>query len=722
VTPGTRRNFPALAARLLADARSLLVDWLPGGHVRGHEYVCASLKGGHGDSLSVNLNKGVWQDFATGDSGADLLALYASVMGCKMGEAYDALAPRYSLDTGPAQPKPQASSPAPVRPPADAPLPDFKWASAHWTYHDAAGHPLFYVARYDHTDPSTGERSKQVLPYTWSGTGWQRKSWPAPRPLYRLPELLKDKPAPVLVVSGEKCTEAALGLNGPYQVTTWSNGDQALGKTDWSPLRGREKVLIWPDADDSGVRCGRELAQKLLAMGVGEVKLVDVSGQPAKWDVADAVAEGMDTWDKVAAWLAPRAKVVVREAEIAPGDKPAFTDALGQPMSFGQVVEKYGIALRNNGSPVCNEHNVLRVLEHVPAYADLCHYDEFHCEIRKPNGDAWTEDDTLALVVRLQGEMRMANLHSRVLQDAITVYARRRARNEVLDWLDALEWDGKERLGAWLSYYCGAEFNEYTASVGKAWWISMVARIKQPGCQVDTMLILEGLTGAGKSTTWRYIGGQYHGEVKRQVTDKDFYVELKGVFLAEMAELQVFNRSEVSALKQAITNPIDRYRPPYGRTVRTFPRQCVFVGTTNDHQYLDDPTGARRFWPVRVGTMRTEDLKRDRDQLFAEARVLFERGVPWHVVHGASDEQEARRIGDEWEDDVASYLNARPPSDMVKIMDIAVEVFHFRPRDVDRSVQLRLGRIMRVLGWERFSTRAGGGAGQRGWIKKEKPA
>lgn len=180
-------------------------------------------------------------------------------------------------------------------PPPGTPAPDMGGASMSWCYRDAIGNPMFYVARID--TPS----GKQILPYSWDSQGgiWVNRAWPAPRPLYGL-ELLAARPtAPVVLVEGEKACDAARDMLGKvYVVVTWPNGAKAYDKSDWTPLHGR-KVIIWPDADEPGMRATREIA-KLLASHCA-VRLIDLDlANPDTFtsvqgfDAADAKALGWD--------------------------------------------------------------------------------------------------------------------------------------------------------------------------------------------------------------------------------------------------------------------------------------------------------------------------------------------------------------------------------------------------------------------------------------------
>jgi putative DNA primase/helicase len=280
-------DFNALAQRLLVSSETLVPQWLPGGRRRGHEWVCGDLSGGEGASLSVNLLSGRWADFATSDRGGDLVDLYAAIHELTLGEAYRELDDGSTAEP-PARPaKPTKPARTVVTPVPEAAAdcecihPSYGAPSARWTYWDGNGEVLGYVARYD----PAGQR-KQIVPWTWDGDRWGMGQWPVPRPLYRLQELEARSADPVLIVEGEKAADAAAAISGPYVVTTWPGGGQAVSRADWRNVHGR-KILLWPDADDAGIATMQRLAA-MLAERCPEVKIIDPAGMPDGWDAADS--------------------------------------------------------------------------------------------------------------------------------------------------------------------------------------------------------------------------------------------------------------------------------------------------------------------------------------------------------------------------------------------------------------------------------------------------
>jgi len=223
-------------------------------------------------------------------------------------------------------------------------------------------------------------------------------------------------------------------------------------------------------------------------------------------------------------------------------------------------------------------------------------------------------------------------------------------------------WDGVKRLDTWLPDLIGTKDDIYTRAIGRKWLISAVARGMQPGCQADHMLILEGKQGIGKSQALRILGGPFYTEFSRSMTGtgsnhKDMVAVIMGKLIVEMSELATLRKADMESLKATLTTTIDDARLSYERDAKTYPRTCVFAGTTNEvgQSYIIDPSGARRFWPVIAGEvqpMKTALLKEVRDQLWAEAVVAYEDGEDWWSVpqEAVAEEQEARQLNVESSD------------------------------------------------------------------------
>ena len=289
-----------------------------------------------------------------------------------------------------------------------------------------------------------------------------------------------------------------------------------------------------------------------------------------------------------------------------------------------------------------------------------------------------------------------------VVHQAVHQRARERAYHPTRDWLDSLKGDGQNRIDTWLTVYLGADPTahgspdldrdaggnpviddseptvmsngvEYLKAIGRMWLVAMVARIYRPGCKQDHMPVLEGDQGILKSAACQVLAGTDHfSDHLPDIGRKDADQHLRGKWLVELAELWAMSRAQVDHFKSFLTRDTERYRPAYGRNDVQEPRTCVFVGTTNRDQYLQDETGNRRVWPIKCTTIDIEGLRRDRDLLFAEAVKLYRDGVQWWPDRAfekkhIAPQQEARREPDILVKPIAEYLDTLPEPDLLTL-------------------------------------------------------
>jgi predicted P-loop ATPase len=296
-------------------------------------------------------------------------------------------------------------------------------------------------------------------------------------------------------------------------------------------------------------------------------------------------------------------------------------------------------------------------------------------------------------------------------QQAVETVARDHEFHPVRNYLEEADWDEKPRIGRWLTTYLGAEDTPYASAIGRSFLISAVARIMRPGCKCDHVLIFEGPQGIGKSRAARVLTDPWFSDELAELGSKDASMQTRAIWLIELAELDSIRGAEASRVKAFISRTTDRFRPPYGRRVIEAPRQCVFIGTTNAESYLKDETGARRFWPVRLGKVDLEALARDRDQLWAEAMLNFKTGQPWWLVDekllvSARDEQQDRYSGDPWDDVIAKYVNGRAEVSVAEILQNALRIPKVKWTQGDQN---RIARSLRSSGFQRHQVRLEGG-------------
>lgn len=295
-----------------------------------------------------------------------------------------------------------------------------------------------------------------------------------------------------------------------------------------------------------------------------------------------------------------------------------------------------------------------------------------------------------------------------VVAEALEVAARRSPFHAVRDYLSRLAWDGTSRLDTWLCTYAHAADTPFVRAVASKTLLSAIARVMEPGCQADTVLVLEGEQGERKSAFIRALAADRHwfSDDLPDLRDKDARQALRGIWILELGELETLSKSEVETIKRFISAPSDFYRPSYGRRAQQFPRQTIFIGSTNRETYLKDDTGNRRFWPVRIASCNTEALESARDQLWAEAVVRYHQGEAWWLEQAmeavAREEQAARVEFDDWTVPVMEYAEGR---NALLARDVLKQALMLEESQNTRANANRVGTILRLHGWRLMTVR-----------------
>lgn len=381
-----------------------------------------------------------------------------------------------------------------------------------------------------------------------------------------------------------------------------------------------------------------------------------------------------------------------------------------------------------DGSLRLTLHNVVLFLENHPEWFGLFAYNSFSNTIEKmsatpysPRGAITDADAGEAATWLADPRNAGMNVRPQLAMQSIEVVAWRRKFNPVKEYLEKLIWDQTERLPYLFTDFCGTEQTDYVARVGVMVAVSAVARIFSPGCKVDFMVVLEGPQDTGKTTFVRELAGeQWFAEAMESPAHKDFYQALQGRWIIEISEMHSFSKTDVTKVKQAVSTQADVYRRSYERYARAFPRQCIFIGTTNEECYLRDATGARRFLPIKVTSkIDIEALRQQRDQIWAEAVHRYRAGERyWIMPERAADEQEARYQSDSWEEVIIGWLSGQAasehyaanlvgPIDKISTTELMQYALRIEIGKHTRQDQMRVGAIMRRLGWERGRERVG---------------
>ncbi len=396
-------TFAEVKRAALQAIDRVLSHWLPGGKRvdGGKEYTAPNPTRAdkHAGSLKVNLAKGTWSDFATGDKGGDLIDLVHYLDGGSEVDACNKLADFLGVTAG-------SASSSPARSPAKAPewvpvlpVPDEvmrKVPHKHrqhgkpskvWIYRDAEGRPLMVLYRFDLGPDENGTPRKVFAPLTWckhddGSLSWRWQGLPEPRPLLRLDELASRPAAPVVVCEGEKSADAAAELLPDHVATCWPNGTNSWQKADFAPLAGRD-VLLWPDNDAPGLKCMDALAEHLRQIGAASVRVVALTvfgqrpgldGDRPTFAPGGEWAEGDDAADALAkGWTAAHLAELERTGELfalapaavpavpAKARKPAPTEkAAPVPAGFRVTAEGVFYAGEDGEArPVCSRLEIL---------------------------------------------------------------------------------------------------------------------------------------------------------------------------------------------------------------------------------------------------------------------------------------------------------------------------------------------------------------------------
>lgn len=401
-----------------------------------------------------------------------------------------------------------------------------------------------------------------------------------------------------------------------------------------------------------------------------------------------------------------------------PGHAPARDDEAPWP---GDEFEAEGeepwtsslvFRLREDGSRVLDKTpgNLALLLAHSEGWAGTLSYNELS------GASYWTgsppelegfsaprgklTDEHVAYVRQWMRQHHHVDWNREAAWDGIALAAAQHRYHPVQRYLEGLEWDGVPRVGSWVNtYFPGTEMPDMP--IGGWWLISAVARAMRPGCQADHMLVLEGPQGAGKSTAASILGDEWFSAELGDVRDKDAAQSLAGVWIMEVPELDALRKADMTRTKTFLTLRCDHFRPSYGRTVVDRPRQCVFMGTTNERKYLHDASGGRRFWPVSVKTLDAEALYRDRDQLWAEALRLYRDGERWWPTGQAecaalSRVAEERFAQDPWEPKLAELMAST--TERWTIERLLSGPLNVPIERQDRAAATRVGTVMSRLG------------------------
>ncbi|MBF0584843.1 MAG: toprim domain-containing protein [Magnetococcales bacterium] len=519
-------------------------------------------------------------------------------------------------------------------------------------------------------------------------------------------------------VSGNKMAigegvESCLSFMQATGINTWSGMTEGGLRGFELPKEKPSTVYILADVDEEkiirgvahrvGQEAARKAAQRIADMGI-ETHIV-WPGDPMgpKIDFNDLLRDD-PSGESIRAALA-KAEAVLPHTPPAqpPGDEWLSLLRIGAGSS----------------GALPNLNNAATVLENHQSFNNMFAFDEFRYTYVLTNRPPWvsgtgafatrdlSDNDALCLTRWLQGTAlgtysmpRMGVITSQQAMETIGAQTR---IHPVRDWMDSLVWDTNPRLSTWLTDYFGVADSSYVQAVARAWLISAIARIYRPGCKADGVLVLVGEQGAKKSQGLKVIGGDWFRDSIFDLSNKDAFIQIRGVWIYELSELSALARADVEKVKAFMSSQVDSYRPPFGRANVDVPRQLVFAATTNAPEFLKDQTGNRRFWPVDVADdIDIAGLTTSRDQLIAEAVAAYKAGEKWWLSKkeeaGAKEEQDSHLAADPWEAKVRSCVKMMDGVTGFTVNDILMQI----ETDVAKwqvGWDGRIGIILKKLGY-----------------------
>lgn len=305
-----------------------------------------------------------------------------------------------------------------------------------------------------------------------------------------------------------------------------------------------------------------------------------------------------------------------------------------------------------------------------------------------------------------------------MVRQAVLLVAEQQKMDTAKAWLEGLKWDGVERIPTFCPRYFGTLDEPYERAVGVYLWTALAGRIMSPGCQADMVPVLIGKQGVGKSSGVQAMvpAVEHYVELRLDEPDDAIARKTRGVLIAELAEMRGLRAADVDRVKAFITRRHEKWVPKYREFATNYPRRFIIVGTTNDEEFLPPDTEHRRWLPLHTGGIDVPKLHEDRDQLWAEALVLWEmQGIGWREMDALAAPARANAASpDAWEEQVADYV-FKDPAAQVKLLDVMVNAIGLDARTVTRAHELRIGRILRSLGYERHNIRLPTGKFAKVW-------
>lgn len=773
----TQEQWKNLHESMNANALGILYKELPNGKLEGREYKAGNIRGDAGESFCYNIDNhrfNDWSDHAV--KGAGMFQLIKLIRGYSDKEHHK-IYEEFTTDM-----------PTPVKQPVSTELnkprltPTYldgsikitrdllekkgpakkvngQWKKTHklvsaWPYHNSKGKVVYYIARYDHLTEKkeSGKAKKAFRPVCMAKETGELllKAMPfEERFLFNLHNIEANKNKFIIVVEGEKAAQRIKELNTDFIPTTIQGGVKAFDKISLDALTGRS-IILWPDKDEEGIEAMVNLSQELLRrhnpkhLYMMNVRNCEELGD--KEDAYDIIENGILTTENFSQWIKanvtkmntgpiePEPEPRKPDVEIVPKAETSADRHVKMDIMNGRIeaIQNAGDKLMALGLSLFYAPQDRRILPDLEIW-----HDEFYQRdmIRFVNTagveivDQYNTDYNAVISMRLRtsGNAVKKSELDELIRGYITEKVNK--KDSVADWLNTLKWDGEKRVDNFMVEYMGAKECQWSVEVSRIFWLSMVALWRSSNTKCDTIVVLEGAQGNGKTQALEIIGGYEHYTSlgSTSFTDTKRLVELTaGKLVAEIGELSSKSKKENDALKDFVTRRTSTERISYAKAAREYHRRYALVATTNDTEYLTDSTGERRFIPIKVGTIDLVALKQDREQLIAEALHRVNNGEDWWSFDlNLHDRQTAQRKSlsihhEDIVDWLAGYTDEYgreyPAKEFIKVKDVMSFINSERNQSGSRHDLSRSEAVasLRAAGFNQKVKKVNG-VPQRGW-------
>ena len=511
--------------------------------------------------------------------------------------------------------------------------------------------------------------------------------------LFRLPQLIEAvaNNRTVLLVEGEKCAEAAERLG--YVGTTYPMG-AGKWKSHYNNHLQAAHVVILPDNDSPGRKHADQVARSIQDLAAS-VKIVELPELPQKGDIVDWIASG-GTKEQLDALI-------------------ANAPIIGKDTINDVTSPKNNIPYQRNKSDAIRETqaNYELMLQHEPTWKGRLRYDEF-LQQEELDGIPVTSRDRSRITSWASHSLGLTGSATKLRDQAIEVVSSESSYDSLKQYLLGIpEWDKVERLPCLFERYYGVASSEYTQWCGRMLFTGMITRGLKPGAMMRYVVVLCGGQDIGKSESVRSIGGEWTTELSANLDSRDAQIQLKGVWLVELGELNSIRKSHAESVNRFLSARFDEYTLKHKNDAVKHPRRCVFIGTSNRDDFLRDPTGSTRWFPVAVTKADCEGLARDRDMLFAEALAWYrEHQSDWWIIPPAvmsvlESTRENNRDVNPYEESLAQWI--KDTSQTKLTWPVIADKFLEIPKDRqgDKVKQNLITEALKAIGWKRGARERG---------------